>query len=149
MPSLTDAASSFDRNGTSGISLQASYYRGHHNYSFGGDFRREEFNYLSQANPRGTFTFLGTTDFADFLEVPDISRISFGNADKYLRQSVYDLYATDDWRIRPDLTINIGARWEYGAPITELKNRLVNLDVAPGFSAISQVRRPDYSSTRL
>ena len=142
--SLTDVSSSFDRNRTDGVSLQASYYRGHHNYSFGGDFRREEFNYLSQANPRGTFTFLGTTDFADFLGgVPDISAISFGNADKYLRQSVYDLYATDDWRIRPDLTINIGARWEYGAPITELKNRLVNLDVASGFSAISQVLASD------
>ena len=142
--SLTDVPSSFDRNRTDGISLQASYYRGHHNYTFGGDFRREEFNYLSQANPRGTFIFLGATDFADFLGgVPDISAISFGNPDKYLRQSVYDLYATDDWRIRPDLTINIGARWEYGTPINELKNRLVNLDVASGFSAISQVLASD------
>ena len=138
---LTDGTSAFNRNRTDEISPSVSYYRGRHNYTFGGDFRRQEFNYLQQANPRGEFDFLdSSTDFADFLQgVPDISRISFGNADKYLRQSVYDLYATDDWRIRPDLTLNIGARWEYGAPITELQNRLVNLDVAPGFSAISQV----------
>ena len=45
----------------------------------------------------------------------------------------------DDWRIRPELTINIGVRWEYGAPITELKNRIVNQDVAPGFTAATQV----------
>jgi hypothetical protein len=146
--SLTDGTSLFNRNRTDEISPSLSYYRGRHNYTFGGDFRRQEFNYLQQANPRGEFDFLNTsTDFADFTDflqgVPDISRISFGNADKYLRQSVYDLYATDDWRIRPDLTLNIGARWEYGAPITELQDRLVNLDVAPGFSAISQVLASD------
>ena len=147
--SLSDVPSSFDRNRTDAISPQVSYYRGHHNVTVGGDFRREEFNYLSQSNPRGSFTFLNTPadpsqDFTDFLQgIPDTSNISFGNADKYLRQSVYDLYATDDWRIRPDLTINIGARWEYGAPITELKNRLVNLDVAPGFTAVSPVLASD------
>ena len=46
---------------------------------------------------------------------------------------MYDLYATDDWRVRPELTINAGIRWEYGAPITELYGRIVNLDIAPGF----------------
>jgi len=143
--SLTDVPSSFDRNRTEEISPYLSYYRGRHNITVGGDFRRQEFNYLSQSNPRGTFSFLNSsTDFADFLQgIPDTSNISFGNADKYLRQSVYDLYATDDWKIRPDLTINVGVRWEYGAPITELKDRLVNLDIAPGFSAVTQVLASD------
>ena len=71
--------------------------------------------------------------------IPDTSAISFGNADKYLRQSVYDAYVTDDWRVNPQLTINAGVRWEYGAPVTELKDRLVNLDVASGFSAVAPV----------
>ena len=103
----------------------------------GVDFLRQEFNYLSQNNPRGTFAFTGQgygssgNDFADFLlGTPSTSQIAFGNADKYFRQSVYALYATDDWRLRPELTINAGMRWEYGAPITELKGRLVNIDVA-------------------
>ncbi len=39
----------------------------------------------------------------------------------------------------PILTINAGARWEYGAPMTELKDRLVNLDVAPGFAQVAPV----------
>ena len=42
-------------------------------------------------------------------------------------------YLNDDWRVNPQLTVNAGVRWEYGAPVTEIKNRLVNLDVAPGF----------------
>ena len=32
-----------------------------------------------------------------------------------------------------------GVRWEYGAPITELYGRLVNLDIAPGFRAVAPV----------
>jgi hypothetical protein len=142
--SLNDANSSFDRNRTDGVSASAEYYRGRHNITVGGDFRRQEFNYLSQQNPRGNFTFTGAatgvSDFADFLQgIPDTSQIAYGNADKYFRQSVYDAYANDDWRIRPELTINAGLRWEYGAPITELFGRLVNLDVAPGFSAVAPV----------
>jgi len=145
---LTDANSSFDRNRTDGVSESAEYYRGRHNITVGGDFRRQEFNYLSQQNPRGNFAFTGAatgiSDFADFLEgIPDTSQIAYGNADKYFRQSVYDLYATDDWRVRPELTINAGIRWEYGAPIAELYGRIVNLDIAPGFTAVAPVLGSD------
>ncbi len=140
---LSDAQSSFDRNQTSGVSYSMLWNRGVHNVMFGTDFRRQEFNYLSQQDPRGTFTFTGAatgSDFADFLlGIPDTSSIAFGNADKYFRESVYDAYITDDWRINPELTVNAGARWEYGAPMTELYDRLVNLDIAPGFAAVAPV----------
>ena len=150
---LSDANSTFNRNRTDALSESVSYTRGRHNLTLGGEFRREEFNVLSQQNPRGTFTFTGAataatvngtttggSDIADFLlGVPDTSAVAFGNADKYLRQSVYAAFLTDDWRLRPELTLNVGVRWEYGAPITELKNRLVNLDAASQFSAVAPV----------
>src|SRR6185312_4956888 len=139
---LSDTNSAFNRNETNAVSESAQYYHGRHNVTVGGDFRRQDYNYFSQVNPRGNFTFTGVagSDFTHFLSgTPDASAVAFGNADKYLRQSVYDAFGTDDWRIRPELTINIGVRWEYGAPITELKDRIVNLDVAPGFTAVTQV----------
>ena len=84
------------------------------------------------------------SDLADFLTgVPDASSIAFGNADKYFRQTVYDAYATDDWRVLPILTINAGVRWEYGAPMTELQDRLVNLDVSSGFTQMAPVLSSD------
>ena len=144
---LSDAQASFDRNQTSGVSGSILWNRGSHNVMFGSDFRREEFNYLAQQNPRGTFTFTGAAtggapgdDFADFLlGIPDTSSIAFGNADKYFRESVYDAFLNDDWRIGPELTLNAGVRWEYGAPMTELYGRLVNLDIAPDFAAVAPV----------
>jgi trimeric autotransporter adhesin len=150
---LSDAQSSFDRNQTNAWSYALAWNRNRHNFTFGGDFRRQEFNYLSQQNPRGTFTFTGAatqgtanggpvggSDLADFLlGIPDASALAFGNADKYFRESVYDAYLTDDWRVSPQLTVNAGARWEYGAPITELFGRLVNLDITPGFAEAAPV----------
>ena len=148
---LTDGNSSFTRNETNGGSFVMRWNHFAHNVTGGVDLRRQQFNYLSQANPRGTFSFTGATtakagvagsgsDLADFLiGTPDASAISFGNADKYLRQTVYDAYLTDDWRVNPTLTINAGLRYEYGGPVTEIEDRLVNLDVAPGFTAVAPV----------
>jgi len=123
--------------------------------SFGGDLRKQQFNLLSQQDPRGSFTFTGASTqgvvngqpllqsgsaLAGFLiGVPDTSSIAFGNADKYLRAGSYDAYITDDWRVNPGLTINAGVRYEYGSPITELYGRLVNLDLTPGFTAQTPV----------
>jgi hypothetical protein len=140
---LTDGQRSVTRNQTIGLSDSTTWSRGSHNFTFGGDYRRQQFNTISQQDPRGTFTFTGAaagSDFAGFLlGIPDTSSIAFGNADKYFRSAGYDAYITDDWRIGPGITLNYGMRWEYGSPITERYGRLVNLDVLPGFTAIAPV----------
>ncbi len=144
---LSDAQSAFNRDRTDGFSASIGLYHGHHNITAGGDLRKQQYNDDFQQDPRGSFTFTGAatgSDFADFLVgVPDTTSIAFGNADKYFRQTVYDLYATDDWRVLPILTINAGARWEYGAPMTETQDRLVNLDVTPGFTQAAPVLASD------
>jgi hypothetical protein len=152
---LTDAEQSYTRNQTSSVGGNLYWNHRSHNVTLGGDFRRQQFNYLSQQNPRGSFGFTGAAtqttaggapvsgtgiDFADFLlGVPDTSAIAFGNADKYLRDSIYDGYFQDDWRMRAGFTLNLGLRWEYSAPITELYGRLVNLDITPGFASEAPV----------
>ena len=143
LAALTDAESLFNRNRTDGVSGSVGIYHGRHNITMGGDLRWEQYNDFFQQDPRGTFTFTGGatgSDLADFLiGIPDASSIAFGNADKYFRHRVYDAYAADDWRVSPILTINAGVRWEYGAPMTELHGRLVNLDVAPGYKSVAPV----------
>ena len=135
---LSDAQQSSNHNETNAVSASFFWNHSRHNFQFGGDFKRQQFNALSQQNGRGTFTFTGAvsgSDFGDFLlGVPDAASVAFGNADKYFRDSLYDAFFTDDWRISSSLTLNAGMRWEYGSPITELFGRLVNLDVVPGFS---------------
>jgi hypothetical protein len=153
LTSLSDANSAFNRSRTDAFSASASIYQRKHNVTVGADLRKQQHNDYFQQNPRGTFAFTGAAtagtgstgfDLADFLiGVPDTSSIAYGNADKYFRQSVYDAYATDDWRVMPALTINAGLRWEYGAPITEVHGRLVNLDLASGFTSAAAVLGSD------
>lgn len=135
---LTDAEQASNHNETNAVSASFFWNRSRHNFQFGADFKKQQFNVLGQNAGRGTFTFIGTapgSDFADFLlGVPDTAYVAFGNADKYFRDNLYDAYITDDWRISSAFTLNAGVRWEYGSPITELYGRLVNLDVVPGFS---------------
>ena len=149
--SLTDGIAADNHNQTIAYAFDSLWVYGRHSITYGADFKRLQFNFLSQQDPRGIFTFTGAytappstgsgipelgSAFADFLlGVPDTSQIAFGNADKYFRESQYDAFITDDWRIGPSLTLNTGVRWEYAAPITELYGRLVDLDIAPGFSA--------------
>ena len=144
---LTDGISTFNRNRTDYESYSLQWNRPHHNVTAGGDLRRQQFNVFAQADPRGTYSFTGAATgnaLADFLTgTPDAASISYGNADKYLRQTVYDLFINDDWRVQPTLTVNVGLRYEYGAPLTELKGRLGNLALTPSaatpFAAVAPV----------
>ncbi len=152
---LSDGQSAHNRTQTEQVGYSMLWSHRNHSVQFGADLNRKEINLLSQQNPRGSFGFTGSatqqivggkpvsgtgSDFADFLlGVPDTSGIAFGNADKYFRQTLYDAFVDDDWRVTPQLSVHVGLRWDYGAPITELFGRLVNLDVAGNFAAVAPV----------
>jgi hypothetical protein len=140
---LSDGQYAFNRTQNNAFTLNFFLIRGRHSVTFGADVRRYQANLLSQQDARGSFTFTGAatgSDLADFLlGIPDTSSIAFGNADKYFRQNLYDGFITDDFRVNGALTINAGIRWEYEAPISELRGRLVNLDIAQDFGSITPV----------
>jgi hypothetical protein len=140
---LGTAQAALNRSQMHAWGAESLWSRGRHNITVGGDVRRQHWDLFSQQDARGTFAFTGAdtgSDLADFLlGVPHTSSIAFGNPDKYLRAPAYDAYVTDDWRVSSVLTVNAGLRWEYEAPLTERLGRLVNLDVAPGFTAASPV----------
>ena len=147
---LFDTQYSDTHNQQSVIGYSLMWLKRPHNFTIGGDFKRNASNLFSQQDPRGSFGFTGGvtqqrvngvgvpgtgSDFADFLlGFPDTSSIAFGNADKYFRTNTWDAYINDDWRVSAGLTINAGLRYDYGSPVSELYGRLVNLDILPGFS---------------
>ena len=140
---LSSAQYASNRDRTHGFGGESIWSRGRHTITAGGDARIRRLDIVSQQNARGAFTFTGAatgSDVADFLlGLPRASAIAFGNADKFLRATSADAYVTDDWRVNPTFTANIGVRWEYESPFNERFGRLVNLDIAPGFTAARPV----------
>jgi hypothetical protein len=158
---LTDGSPSASAVYSVGFSDQFAWRRGKHNWMFGGGYARSFNNTVTDANGRGTFTFTGLStsllnssgnvaagtgyDFADFLlGLPQSNSIRYGSSSTYFRSNSYNLFAQDDWRLLPNLTINLGLRYEYFAPWQEKYGRIANLDIAPGFSAVAVVT-PDQS----
>src|SRR5579875_616256 len=141
--SLNDGNYALNHNTTNSLSESMLWVRSKHNITFGADFRRLDFNQLSEQNPRGSLSFTGGFSgnaFEDFLlGVPDTISIAYGNADKYFRESWFDTFVTDDWRINSRLSLNIGVRWDLQGPVTEQQNRLVNLVIGPDFTTIAPV----------
>jgi hypothetical protein len=130
------------RDNTWNLSDSVSIIRGRHTMKAGAQWIHFQLNYLQSKFVRGEYIFngqysaanLGDTGntgdpFADFLlGFPASTQRTAGDAQAYLRQNVYGAYFQDEWRVASRLTLNLGLRYEYSAPYTEARNRLINLD---------------------
>jgi Carboxypeptidase regulatory-like domain/TonB dependent receptor len=110
-----------------------SWFRGSHNLTFGGMYKRLQFNPNVSATKRGQFIFTGayTNDgFADFLlGLPFNARGGVGSTQVYLRGNESHAFVQDDWKAAKRLTLNFGLRYEYASPFSEKYNRWSTLDV--------------------
>jgi hypothetical protein len=153
---LSDPTPRRELDQTYTISDTVAWNRGKHNWRFGGDYRRILQSFRSAKNANGSFVFTGFAtadysggaqaastgyDFADFLlGLPQQTSLQSGTDSYDFRANSYDLFLQDDWRIRSNLTLNLGLRYEYNGPYTEAHNRIVNLDVGPSFAFAAAVQ---------
>ncbi|MDA1307548.1 MAG: TonB-dependent receptor, partial [Acidobacteria bacterium] len=82
----------------------------------------------------------GGYDFADFLlGLPQQATVQYGPGTVKMRGQSFSLYVQDDWRKSANLTFNLGLRYELILPFVESNGQMVNLDAAPGFTAVVPV----------
>jgi hypothetical protein len=122
-----------------------TWIHGKHSLKFGVDFRRQTRNFFQLMAPRGLFVFSGlyTGDaFADLMVGAANSTEQDFLQGNYLT-TYWDLseFAQDDWRIRSNLTLNIGLRYEVTSPaggrVSNFNLSTGMMDVGYGAGAIS------------
>jgi hypothetical protein len=114
-------------NNTYQVSDAFSKIVGKHSLKFGADFRKIQMNIYNISFPNGQFSLSGAETgnaFADYLiGTPDnfqqASQSTLFSRSKYLGAFVQDSY-----KLKPNVTLNIGLRWDLIQPFTETQNRL-------------------------
>jgi hypothetical protein len=104
---------------------------GTHTIKAGGEFHYDQVNVNAVAQFNGSFLFFGTEtglDFADFLlGVP--SQYNQSQLQPfYGRNNYVGLYAQDSWRLKPNLTLNYGLRWDRIEPWYEKYNQIATFE---------------------
>ena len=141
--SVRDLAPSTRTDQTIGIGDTVVKTHGQHTVRFGGDLRAVRADSRADPNANGSYVFTGLytgSDFGDFLlGLPQQASVQYGPGTERFRQHTADAFLQDDWRLKANLTINAGIRYEDYSPLSEADNRLVTLDAPPGFTAASPV----------
>ncbi|MFN0170958.1 MAG: hypothetical protein ACKV22_31460, partial [Bryobacteraceae bacterium] len=126
-----------------------SHLTGSHSISTGFQIQRNEQNGGSNPNSHGVFAFNGSfssqlnaagavvagtgNPAADFLlGYPSSTNrcCTRGDGFRNFRKTDFGVYIQDDWKVRPNLTLNLGLRWEYFQPATEARDRVSQPDLA-------------------
>ncbi len=120
-----DGGNGFDQNALYQINDNLSIVTGSHTLKMGADFRRVSL-FRGAANvPRGAFNFTGNlagNSFAAFLlGIPSSTESPEGLPLTDVRQNRIALYLQDDWKPVRRLTLNLGLRWEYNSPATDIR----------------------------
>ncbi len=112
-------------------SIQASedisWTKGVHSLKFGMNVERVRDNILAISNPGGEFAFSLLPDFLSNRPFSLSAAIPGTISERGLRQTIVGTYIQDDWRWRPNLTINVGLRYEMATVPTEVQGKLTVL----------------------
>jgi len=118
------------------ISDTLDLIRGKHNIRFGATFRASQMNVRNNAFQDGFFVEnagLTGDDAADVLlggtGVFAAHDQTFLGGTTGRRWKLFRPFVQDDWRVTPNLTVNLGVAWALATPTTEVQNRQANFDI--------------------
>jgi len=103
------------------------YTRGNHSLKFGAALEQIQSNEFAGGDQIGRFTFGSLRNFLTNVPTTFNAVVPGKNETIYLRQTIFGAYVQDDFRVRPNLTLNLGLRYEMATVPTEKYDRLTNL----------------------
>jgi hypothetical protein len=110
-----------------------SWVKGRHTFKFGFDGRKYISPETFTQRERGDYEYSQITDFLFDLTPADLAERTTGNPVYYGDQISTYFYASDNWKVRPDLTIDLGVRYEFTSEPYSVRLQNVNaLASVPG-----------------
>ena len=101
--------------------------RGSHSLKFGAAFNRFESNNLFRYRTTGVFSYGSLKSFLTNAAPNSFTAQVSPPTPRGLRQSLFGGYIQDDWRVRRNLTVNLGLRYEIVSVPTEVQNKVAAL----------------------
>jgi hypothetical protein len=118
------------------LSDTLTYLHHHHTFKVGADLRRADSLDNTAYYGRGSLTFTGGGSgysLADLiLGLPHTTQREPGPTSMRPYHDDLYLFATDDWKLNQNLSVNLGLRWEYDSPLRTYDNNLSGFDAANG-----------------
>jgi len=118
------------------ISDTLDLIRGKHNIRFGATYRASQMNVRNNAFQDGFVVenaALTGDDAADLLlgstGIFAAHDQTFLGGTTGRRWKLFRPFVQDDWRVTPNLTVNLGVAWALATPTTEVENRQANFDI--------------------
>jgi hypothetical protein len=100
--------------------------KGKHVISVGAQWDHTQLNVINNNTNTDTLDF---QTFQDFVEGTLHGGDEFaGSADRYYRADTVGLFANDNWKVRSNLTVTLGLRWDFDGPLSEKYGRLTGFD---------------------
>jgi hypothetical protein len=102
-----------------------NWVKGKHTFSFGAQIDYAQLNVLNHNTNTDTIAFTSFLNFAEGNVRTGKSSEEFaGSASRYYRSTNAGVYANDNWKLRSNLTVSLGLRWDYEGPFSEKYGRL-------------------------
>jgi Carboxypeptidase regulatory-like domain/TonB dependent receptor len=103
-----------------------NWVKGKHTLAFGTQWDHTQLNIINNNTSTDTLDF---TDFTSFVEGKIRGGEAFsGSANRYYRSNTVGAFINDNYKLRSNLTVTLGVRWDYDGPLTEKYGRLTDFN---------------------
>jgi len=125
------------------------WVKDNHTISMGGDFKRQQYDWLYEStgaggayyfgllegDPNYSQYYLATGSVFSSLLMGVTPYMDFGLQEgqaNLLRRNMFAVFVQDDWKVTPRLTLNLGLRYDQEAPFSESNNKFATLNFETG-----------------